>query len=119
MMCILYYKLLYYYMDTITILGISLLFFYSLTTILQFYGVDTSVYAIYILFYVFLIISRLILPTTYIKLFPSDSDSVPSSDSVPAPTTPADLTAVSSYERSKHPVAFANVSCPCAPASDL
>ena len=71
-------------MDTITILGISLLFFYSLTTILQFYGVDTSVYAIYILFYVFLIISRLILPTTYIKLFPSDSDSVPSSDFVPA-----------------------------------
>ena len=70
-------------MDTITILGISLLFFYSLTTILQFYGFDTSVYAIYILFYVFLIISRLILPTTYIKLFPSDS--VPSSDSVPAP----------------------------------
>ena len=62
-------------MDTITILGISLLFFYSLTTILQFYGFDTSVYAIYILFYVFLIISRLILPTTYVKLFPdSESD---------------------------------------------
>ena len=58
-------------MDTITILGISLLFFYSLTTILQFYGFDTSVYAIYILFYVFLIISLLILPTTYVKLFPN------------------------------------------------
>lgn len=71
-------------MDTITILGISLLFFYSLTTILQFYGIDTSVYAIYILFYVFLIISRLILPTTYVKLFPT-SDVLPSSD-VPSPT---------------------------------
>jgi hypothetical protein len=60
-------------MDTITILGMALLFFYSLTTILQFYGLDTSVYAIYILFYVFLIVSRLILPTTYVKLFPSDT----------------------------------------------
>jgi len=78
-------------MDTITILGISLLFFYSLTTILQFYGIDTSVYAIYILFYVFLIISRLILPTTYVKLFPTPdvipTQDVPSSDlPIPGPT---------------------------------
>ena len=57
-------------MDTITILGISLLFFYSLTTILQFYGIDTSVYSIYILFYIFIIVSRLILPMNYAKLFP-------------------------------------------------
>jgi hypothetical protein len=70
MMFILYYKLLSYYMDTITILGISLLFFYSLTTILQFYGIDTSVYSIYILFYIFIIVSRLILPMNYAKLFP-------------------------------------------------
>jgi hypothetical protein len=70
MMFILYYKLLSYYMDTITILGISLLFFYSLTTILQFYGIDTSIYSIYILFYIFIIVSRLILPMNYAKLFP-------------------------------------------------
>ena len=57
-------------MDTITILGISLLFFYSLTTILQFYGIDTSIYSIYILFYIFIIVSRLILPMNYNKLFP-------------------------------------------------
>ena len=57
-------------MDTITILGISLLFFYSLTTMLQFYGIDTSVYSIYILFYIFIIVSRLILPMNYAKLFP-------------------------------------------------
>ena len=65
-MYILYYK---YYMDTITILGISLLFFYSLTTILNFYGIDTSVYNIYILFYIFIIVSTFILPTTYTKMF--------------------------------------------------
>jgi hypothetical protein len=66
MMYILYYK---YYMDTITILGISLLFFYSLTTILNFYGIDTNVYNIYILFYIFIIVSTFILPTTYTKMF--------------------------------------------------
>jgi len=88
-MCILYYKLLSYYMDTITILGISLLFFYSLTTILQFYGIDTSVYAIYILFYIFIIISRLILPTTYMKLFPTDfSAPTPAPDVIQTPTPP-------------------------------
>ena len=63
-------------MDTITILGTSLLFFYSLATILQFYGIDTSIYLIYILFYVFIIISGFILPTTYAKLFPSPPPSV-------------------------------------------
>ena len=57
-------------MDTITILGISLLFFYCVTSILQFYGIDTSVYLIYILFYIFIIISRFILPTNYPSLFP-------------------------------------------------
>ena len=59
-------------MDTITILGISLLFFYSLTQILQFYGIDPSIFAIYIIFYVFLIISKLILPSTYPSNFADD-----------------------------------------------
>ena len=72
MMFILYYKLLSYYMDTITILGISLLFFYSLIQILQFYGIDPSIFAIYIIFYVFLIISKLILPSTYPSNFADD-----------------------------------------------
>jgi hypothetical protein len=76
-------------MDTITILGISLLFFYSLTTILQFYGIDTSVYAIYVLFYIFIIISRLILPTTYMKLFPSDTTPTPAASDFSAPTPAA------------------------------
>ena len=76
-------------MDTITILGISLLFFYSLTTILQFYGIDTSVYAIYILFYIFIIISRFILPTTYVKLFPDyDESSISAAEVIVAEPTP-------------------------------
>ena len=59
-------------MDTITILGISLLFFYSLIQILQFYGIDPSIFAIYIIFYVFIIISKLILPSTYPSNFADD-----------------------------------------------
>ena len=76
-------------MDTITILGISLLFFYSLTTILQFYGIDTSVYSIYILFYIFIIVSRLILPMNYAKLFPDDTASGPITNTVSGPITDA------------------------------
>ena len=69
-------------MDTITILGISLLFFYSLTTILQFYGIDTSIYSIYILFYIFIIVSRLILPMNYNKLFPDAEAPLTNADDV-------------------------------------
>lgn len=46
----------------ITILGISLLFFYCLIKILTFYGVDTNTYGIYISFYLFIVLSTLILP---------------------------------------------------------
>ena len=73
-------------MDTITILGISLLFFYSLTTILQFYGIDTSIYLIYIFFYIFIIVSRFILPMNYDKLFPEPT--IPAASVAPTPTTP-------------------------------
>ena len=40
----------------ITLLGISIIFFYSLTQILSFYGVGEDVYGIYILFYILIII---------------------------------------------------------------
>lgn len=46
----------------ITILGISLLFFYCLIKILTFYGVDTNTYGIYLSFYLFIVLSTLILP---------------------------------------------------------
>ena len=49
----------------ITIIGISLLFFYCLIQILNFYGIDTNTYGVYISFYIFIIISSLILPKSY------------------------------------------------------
>jgi len=48
----------------ITVTGISLLFFYCLTKILTFYGVNTNTYGIYISFYLFIILSTLILPNS-------------------------------------------------------
>jgi hypothetical protein len=52
-------------MNPITLIGISIIFFYSLTQILNFYGVGEDVYGIYVLFYIFIIISSLILPNDY------------------------------------------------------
>jgi hypothetical protein len=49
-------------MNSITILGLSILFFYSLIQVFNFYGIDQSVYVIYILFYLFLILCIMILP---------------------------------------------------------
>ena len=55
-------------MNLITFIGISIIFFYSLTNILRFYGVGEDVYGIYVLFYIFIIISSLILPNEYPKV---------------------------------------------------
>jgi hypothetical protein len=52
----------------ITIIGISVLFFYSLTKILNFYNIDISVYGVYLSFFWFMILSVIILPHTYPKL---------------------------------------------------
>jgi len=49
----------------ITILGVSLLLFYTIITILKFYGINESVYGTYLLFYIFLILSILVLPSDY------------------------------------------------------
>lgn len=49
-------------MNSITLIGLSIIFFYSLTQILNFYGIGEDVYGIYILFYIFIIISILVLP---------------------------------------------------------
>ena len=54
-------------MNTITLLGLSIIFFYSLTQILKFYGVGEDVYGVYILFYIMIIISILVLPNEYPK----------------------------------------------------
>jgi len=54
-------------MHPITLIGLSIVFFYSIIQILKFYGVGEDVYGIYILFYIFIIISILVLPNGYPK----------------------------------------------------
>jgi len=54
-------------MNTITLLSISVLLFYSLIQILKFYNIGPDIYGIYLYFYVFMIISLLILPNQYPK----------------------------------------------------
>jgi uncharacterized membrane protein len=54
-------------MNPITLIGLSLLFFYSITQILNFYGINESIYGIYLLFYIFIVISILVLPNDYPK----------------------------------------------------
>jgi hypothetical protein len=55
-------------MNPITLIGISIIFFYSVTQILKFYGVGEDVYGVYVLFYIMIIISILILPNEYPKV---------------------------------------------------
>ena len=57
-----------YYMklsNIITILGITLVIFYSVIQILNFYGISISSYGIYLVFFVFMLISYVILPHQY------------------------------------------------------
>jgi hypothetical protein len=54
-------------MNAITLIGLSIVFFYSLTQILNFYGVDQSSYGVYILFYIFIIMCIFVLPNDYPK----------------------------------------------------
>lgn len=55
-------------MNKITILGISIIFLYSLTQILQFYGVSPETYLLYVYFVIFIIVSIFILPNDYPKM---------------------------------------------------
>lgn len=52
-------------MHPITLIGISVIFFYSLTQILKFYGIEEDSYGAYVLFYIFIILCILILPNNY------------------------------------------------------
>jgi hypothetical protein len=54
-------------MNSITLIGLSMIFFYSLTQILNFYGVGEDVYGVYVLFYIFIVVSMLVLPNDYPK----------------------------------------------------
>jgi hypothetical protein len=55
-------------MNPITLVGLSIIFFYSLSQILNFYGIGEDVYGIYILFYVFILFCIMILPNDYPKI---------------------------------------------------
>ena len=55
-------------MNTITLIGLSVIFFYSIIQILKFYGVTEDVYGVYLLFYIFIILCILILPNNYPKV---------------------------------------------------
>jgi hypothetical protein len=55
-------------MNPITLIGFSIIFFYSLTQILKFYGINEDAYGVYILFYIFIILCILILPNNYPKV---------------------------------------------------
>ena len=50
-------------MDSITMIGLTIIFFYCLTKILKFYGIDESVYGVYILFYLMICLFILVLPS--------------------------------------------------------
>jgi hypothetical protein len=54
-------------MNSITLIGISIIIFYSLTQILNFYGITQEVYGVYFLFYIFIVTCILILPNDYPK----------------------------------------------------
>lgn len=55
-------------MNIITLVGLSVIFFYSIIQILKFYGVSAEAYLPYILFYIFIIICIIVLPHDYPKL---------------------------------------------------
>lgn len=54
-------------MNTITIIGVSIILLYSITQILKFYGIPQEKYSVYVMFYVFIIACILILPHDYPK----------------------------------------------------
>jgi len=53
--------------STITLIGVSTIFIYCLIQILKFYGIGSETYGVYLMFYIFIIISMMILPTNYSK----------------------------------------------------
>jgi hypothetical protein len=55
-------------MNPITLIGLSMIFLYSLIQILNFYGIDHTDYGVYILFYIFIMLCILILPNNYPKV---------------------------------------------------
>jgi len=55
-------------MNIITLIGFSVILFYSIIQILKFYGIGEETYGVYLLFYIFIILCILILPNNYPKI---------------------------------------------------
>lgn len=47
----------------ITLIGFSILIMYAMSQLLNFYGIGSNVYGIYFVFYVFILLSILVLPS--------------------------------------------------------
>ena len=52
----------------ITTVGFTMLMLYIILQILNFYGIGQDVYGIYLVFFLFLVINTLVLPTQYSKI---------------------------------------------------
>ena len=57
-----------YNMNKITMLGIAILVIYSITKILNFYGVGVDKYGSYLVFYIFLLVCYYIFNSEYPKI---------------------------------------------------
>lgn len=55
-------------MNIVTLIGITVIFMYSLTQILKFYGVNEDVYGVYMFFYLLIVLSIIVLPNDYPKV---------------------------------------------------
>jgi hypothetical protein len=51
--------------ESITFFGVSLILYYCITKILNFYGISQEAYGVYVLFYVLIMIFILVLPSSY------------------------------------------------------
>jgi hypothetical protein len=57
-----------YIMNIVTLIGITVIFMYSLTQILKFYGVNEDIYGVYMFFYLLIVLSIIVLPNDYPKV---------------------------------------------------
>ncbi len=55
-------------MNIVTLIGITVIFMYSLTQILKFYGVNEDIYGVYMFFYLLIVLSIIVLPNDYPKV---------------------------------------------------
>lgn len=54
-------------MNTITIIGVSVILLYAITQILKFYGISQDKYMVYVMFYIFILLCIIVLPHDYPK----------------------------------------------------